>query len=478
MVLADAQLVVAREYGFDSWTRLKNKIEAIDHHDPITAFIEAACVPMDGSSHASGTLDRAEAILAEHPEIAEHDVFTASLVGNDAAVRRFVERDPDQATATGALYDWDPLTYVCFSRYLRLDPGRSTGLVGTALFLLEHGASANTGFYSQDHEPDPCLETAIYGAAGVAGHAGLTRLLLEHGADPNDGETAYHVPERYDNAAMKVLVESGRVDHDGITTMLARKFDWHDYDGVAWLLAHGADPNRMSHWGRRALHQTIERNNPPRFTELLLDHGADPWLPAKNGKSAVATAARMGRADLIELLARRGFETKLEGGDALLAACARADDVTARAILATEPGMVAALEAEDPGILADVAGSGNTDAVRLMLDLGFDVAARTNRGGSRSDTALHVAIWRSRHQVARLLIERGAPLEVTNRSGETPLAHAVRGRLHSEWTSGRSAETIRALLEAGADTRAVKLFPSGDDEVDSLLRKYEPTSRP
>ena len=30
---------------------------------PLTAFIEAACVPLD-SDHASGTLDRAESIVA------------------------------------------------------------------------------------------------------------------------------------------------------------------------------------------------------------------------------------------------------------------------------------------------------------------------------------------------------------------------------------------------------------------------------
>jgi hypothetical protein len=68
--------------------------------------------------------------------------------------------------------------------------------------LLEHGASADTGFYADEHEPDPAFETVLYGAAGVANDAGLTRLLLDHGADPNDGETPYHVPERYDNSAL------------------------------------------------------------------------------------------------------------------------------------------------------------------------------------------------------------------------------------------------------------------------------------
>src|ERR1700682_1887701 len=70
-LLADAQLVVAREYGFASWTKLRSRVEAIDLTDPVTAFIEAACAPMDGSSHAAGTLEPAEAILAANPKIAE-----------------------------------------------------------------------------------------------------------------------------------------------------------------------------------------------------------------------------------------------------------------------------------------------------------------------------------------------------------------------------------------------------------------------
>ena len=414
-------------------------------------------------------------ILAQHPGVAEHDIFVAAILGNEAAVRRFVERDPERATSTGQLYDWDPLTYLCFSRYLRLDRSRSDGLVRTARFLLEHGASANTGFYSQDHEPDPSLETVIYGAAGVARHAELTRLLLDHGADPNDGETPYHAPEGYDNAALKMLVESGKVDADGLVTMLTRKHDWHDYEGIEWLLQHGADPNRLSRWGRKSLHQALERNNPARFIELLLDHGADPKLLNGAGKSPIALAARMGRADVLELFGRRGFSAELEGGDGVLAACARGDASAATALASHDPGIVASLEAEDPGLLADVAGSGNTDAVRIMLDLGFNVASRTNRAGSRSDTALHVAIWRSRHAIAKLLIERGAPLEVTNKGGETPLAHAVRGFMHSEWTADRSLETISVLLTAGAQVDSVKPFPTGDAEVDRLLQTYRTT---
>src|SRR5262249_57874608 len=115
--------------------------------------------------------------------------------------------------------------------------------------------------------------------AALARNVELTRLLLEHGADPNDGETAYHVPETYENDVMKLLVESGRVSEAGLQTMLLRKHDWHDREGIAWLLDHAVDPNVLSGWGRRALHQALERDNGRTIFELLLDHGADPRLP-------------------------------------------------------------------------------------------------------------------------------------------------------------------------------------------------------
>ena len=157
-------------------------------------------MPLDGKSHASGTLDRAEAILAAYPEVARGNIHTAAILGDDVGVRQFLARDARSATAKGGPHGWDALTHLCFSRYLRLDNTRSDGFVRAAKALLDAGANANTGWLEKNHQPEPEWESAIYGAAGIAHHAELTRLLLERGADPNDGETPYHAPETYDNA--------------------------------------------------------------------------------------------------------------------------------------------------------------------------------------------------------------------------------------------------------------------------------------
>src|SRR3989442_3434777 len=141
----------------------------------------------------------------------------------------------------------------------------------------------------------------------------MRRLLLERGADPNDGEAVYHSPETRDNAALKLLVETGKLTAENLALMLIRKHDWHDYEGAKYLLEHGADPNYKRDRGWIAIHHAIARDNNLDIIDLLLDHGADPTV-SNDGKSAVAMAARRGRGDLLALFERRGGPIAPDGG--------------------------------------------------------------------------------------------------------------------------------------------------------------------
>lgn len=408
-----------------------------------TAFITAA------TWH--GDLEEANALLARHPELRSSDIHTAAILGDDAAVRRFLAEDKRNATATSPPYGGDALTYLGLSKYLRLEPARSPGFLKAAEALLDAGADPNGGFWTTGQHPE--RETALYGAAGVAHHPGLTRLLLEHGADPNDVEAVYHSPETYDNRAMRLLVETGRVTPENLSLMLIRKHDWHDYDGAKYLLEREVNPNYQRQRGWIAIHHAIARNNALALIELLLDHGADPML-RKDGTTAIERAVRKGRADLLKLFAQRGFSTEVTGVDRLIAACALDDAATIRQIREREPNLVRELLAQGPTLLAEFTGTWNTAGARQLLDLGVPVNARYGGDGyfdlPKDTTALHVAAWQSRADLVALLIERGADVNARDGKGRTPLMLAHKACVDSYWTERATPEPARLLVAAGA----------------------------
>lgn len=292
------------------------------------------------------------------------------------------------------------------------------------------------------------MSDALYRAAAIDRDVERTRMLLEQGADPNEDEVTYHTPETYDNACLRLLVGSDKLTTESLTTILARKLDWHDLDAIVWLLDDPrTDPNAISRWGRRALHQALERNNRLRFFELLLDHRADPAQLDRNGRSVFMMAARGSRADVLDLFTARGHEYTLDDGDRLLSACAHKYGDEARAMVAAQPSLVASIEARDPWVLAEAAGAGDVDVIALMLDLGFDIASRTSRADSQDNTALHLAVWRGRAPVAKLLIDRGAPLDAKNKKNKTPLEWAEYSHAESPWFKDRPpiAEVIDVL---------------------------------
>ncbi len=478
--LTDAQFLLAREHGFVSWPKFKSHIDSVNFrrkallaNDPSAVFLEAACIPM-GESHSSGTLEAADALLAENPELARSNIYTAAVLGDHDGVMRFLAATPEAAAIKGGPHEWDALTYLCFSRYLRLDHARSDGFVLAAAALLDAGASANTGWYEGNDESRPFWESVIYGAAGLAQNVELSRLLLDRGADPNDDETPYHVPESYNNAVMQVLVESGKLNADSLTTLLVRKADWHDFNGLKYLLEQGADPNWMTRWGHSPLHQALRRDNSARNIDLLLDHGADLRLVnAQNGRSGMAMAARRGRGDVLASAMHRGTPLLLEEADQLIAACAQPDEAAIRIFAANQPRLVQQLLADGGTLLAEFAGNGNTEGVRHLLDLGVSVSALYREGDgyfevAKESTALHVAVWRAQHETVQFLITRGAQVNVQDARGRTPLALAIRACIDSHWTERRSPASIEALLRAGASLSGIDI-PTGYPEADALL---------
>ncbi len=423
-----------------------------------TAFIKAAIW--------HGSLDEADQYLVTHPELASSDIHTAAITGDVEAVRRFLAEDPENANSISEPYGGTALVYMCLSKYLRLN--KSNNFLQIAEALLEAGADANSGFWTEGQYPE--FETALYGAAGVAHHAPLTKLLLEHGADPNDEEAVYHSPETYDNDAMKLLVETGQLSSENISLMLIRKHDWHDYDGVKYLLEKGADPNAARFRGWYPLHHALARSNSLPIITLLIDHNADPYL-SNDGLTGIQRAAREGRSDVLNLFVQRGFSIELVGIDQLIAACAMGDKESVQQF----PQLLTTLRNMGNELLARFCLSNNKPGIQQLLDLGIDVNTPYEAGDGyweipEGSLPIHIATRLGWPAVVQLLIERGAYIDVPDKNGNTPLSLAVKACVDSYWTYRRSTDSIKALLDAGASPANIPL-PSGYGEADDLLRE-------
>ena len=436
--------------------------------DPVARFLHEA------TWH--GSLALAEEILSAHPEVASASIHAAAVLGDDSTVERFIALDKNNATAAAPPYGTNALVYLCMSKYLRLEESRSPRFLRAAKALLDAGADANSGFWTTGTYPE--FETALYGAAGIAHHVEMTQLLLDHGADPNDNEAVYHSPETYENGAMQLLVETGKLTAENLVMMLIRKHDWHDYDGEKYLLEHGAGPNRKRERGWRPMHHALARDNRIEMIELLLDHGADPTLE-DDAESAVVTAAHRGRADVLDLFERRGIPMNLSTADRLIAACARNDSSAVRWIARREPSAIHEIDTSAGQLLSEFAGNGNTEGVRQLLDFGIDVNALFVKGDgywdvAQNSTALHNAAWRLRHETVKLLVRRGANVNAKDTKGRTPLMLVVRASVDSYWTRLRSPSSVETLLKAGASLDGVR-FPSGYLEIDELMQSVADT---
>ena len=492
ITLADAQLVLARAHAFPSWPKFAAHLETLDTlralenpstpgslHDPESLFLEFASVERHGW-HGSGSLQQAELIRTRYPDVATASIYTAAVLADEGTLRAFLARDPALAKAPGGPYDWDALTYLCFSRYLRLDTSRSDAFVACARVLLDAGANPNTGWTgtTDDDPPREFLESVLYAAAGLARNPGLTQLLLERGGDPNDEETCYHAPETYDNPVVKILVDSGRCNERSLGWLAARKADWHDEKGLLLALEGGANPNYMTRWSHTPFQHSIRRDNGLIMIEMFLDHGADPYLrETDHHRNAFQMAAYHGRGDILRELERRGFATNFEGAtrelDAVVAACALADRTRARALLAVDPDLQEGLLRIGGSLLARFAGVANLEGLRTLLEVGIPVDALWREGDpywdlTRDSTALHSAAWRAHHDVVRELIARGAGVNVTDARGRTALQLAVKACIDAYWMRRRQPDSVAALLAAGATKEGIRL-PTGYDAIDALL---------
>ena len=380
-ILARAQLVLAREHGYPSWTALVAAVDA-----SVETFVRAA---------TTGRQLRAEQLLAARPEL-ERDAWIGLVLGR--------EWRGDAGTAGGPL-GWAPLLYACHSCFDTTSLGRE---------LLDRGADPNAFFVNEYGRM-----SALYGAAGVRHDPVLTRALLEVGANPDDGESLYHATEAESPECVAILLEHGA--QTGGTNALAHALDNERLEHVRLLLDHGIDPNEGA-----CLAHAVRRGRGAETIELLATHGADldrpggeTWRGDVPLRTAYQHAVLRGKDDLAALLARLGASTEVDPADTWVAQLARAETPTGEPPASFDVDMqevliLTALRV-DPELVARAAGVGFSGVV----------------GGSPAGTLLHHACWFGSVGVVERLLALGAdPAAPSPADFETPLDWLVHASQH------------------------------------------------
>ncbi|MDP1848314.1 MAG: ankyrin repeat domain-containing protein [Solirubrobacteraceae bacterium] len=367
----------------------------------------------------SGRCERARRLLAAEPELAR-DPWARLVLGHGW------EGDP---VAAGGPRGWAPLLYVTHSCFAAVPLARE---------LLERGADPNATFTNEYGEM-----SAIYGAAGVVHDPALTALLLEAGADPNDGESLYHATESPDTACLALLLEHGA--RPDATAALAHALDGDKLEHVRLLLEAGADPNE----GRWALLvHAVRRNCGSATLRLLAEHGAEldrrggEWsTPPEQWRTAYQNAVLRGRDEAAALLAQLGASTEVAPEDLAIAALARGEPPAA------------------PLPPADALGADAQETLILALDgPHFDVIVDAvgpnffgHVGGGPPGTLLHHACWVGNAAIVERLLARGAdPLAPSGAEFDTPVAWAALG---SQWHASPGRDYVAVaerLVAAGA----------------------------
>jgi len=324
-----------------------------------------------------------------------------------------------------------------------------TGKPEAVSVLLNHGAEVN--------KTNATGQTALMWATAER-NAAAVQVLIEHKADfsvrthaappPKPMDTIFSAPfpvggmtallfaaRQNDLKSAGILLAAGADVNqsalDGSSPILVAILNGH-YTLANFLLEKGANPNAVDGKGRAALYAAVDMRNlewstrpaPPEkdpMTELdlikaLIAHGANPnarltkKIPLRGQPSFDGRWANMIGATPFWRAAQSDDVTVMrllveKGADPLLATTDK-----------TTPLMVAAgvgwSDGQSHGSQTDA-----PEALKLCLEWGGDVNAANDVGY----TALHGAAFRGANDVVKLLVEKGARMDVKNQEGRLPV---------------------------------------------------------
>jgi ankyrin repeat protein len=434
--LALAQMAIAREFGYRSWSALKLHIDAVT-----LDVSERAALLIDSATSAD--LRAARAMLDADPDLARYDLACACLCGEVEEVTRLLETQPEIANQPTGPNGWQPILYACFSRLLRGDRERAAGIREVVWRLLVAGADPNASFIQNEW-----LQVALYGAAGIAGDPELTRTLLDAGAEPSDeregyhgNEVLYHACEFPDPTCARLVIDAG-AKQDFVNHALGRALNFPNHEMIEMFYRHGARASanhlRQAVWSRR----------PSRTVTRLIDAGAPVDEADEDGLTALRIAVLWGERTIAQILRNNGANQ---------AAVTDEDRAVGRYLSGESVAFSVDHSTADKMLISSIQ-TGHLQAMRRLLDAG----ARLDGDPDGEAVPLGQACWRGRVQAVRELVERGAALEFHD--GRGAIGAALHGSRHCHDPEGGPtmrtvdevpkapyAEIVQILLAAGAE---------------------------
>lgn len=308
--LADAQLVIARLYGFGSWAELRAQLDAIaeftradpaDAHgsDDVDRFVSLACVSYNGDHDPSDRIGLAHTMASQNPGLATASTAALAVTGHDRLLSARVAQNPVIADAPCGPNEWPPLLYCCFSRLDPTDSSQST--MRAAQVLLDAGADPNAGFLWRGLVPPFTALTAAFGRgeADQPPHRDaldLAQRLLQAGADPNDGQALY-------NNGL-----AGTAHDDPAHLELLVKFGLGTATDGPWYRRFGSRLTAPAQLLDDELEVSALRGLPNRM-RFLAGLGLDLDHPVgRSRQTPWQLATRGGHAAVLEVLARSGVQ--------------------------------------------------------------------------------------------------------------------------------------------------------------------------
>ncbi|MCI0434536.1 MAG: hypothetical protein L0271_12980 [Gemmatimonadetes bacterium] len=288
LALADAQLVIAREYGFRSWALLKRHVETA----------------------------RRVAGFRPHPDF---DRALAAVDSGDLeTLRNLIAREPELLRARTRLEPpYDYFTGATLLHHVAGNPSRDSGLprniVDVAQLLLEAGADANAVTLATVASTTLGLVITSKAASDASVSGPLIELLVEHGArvdleDPAvlDGPLANHAPR-----AAEKLIELG-AEPDLLAAAALGRMDliasFFDDDGNLHVAPrrNGATMSERDAIGLALLFAYVNRHEA--VVDFLLEHDGNWNMTGVNNGAALHRAAWAGDLAMVQRLVAQGAD--------------------------------------------------------------------------------------------------------------------------------------------------------------------------